>query len=276
MQKEKVSIVLPTYNRAHILKRAVDSILAQTYPYFELLIIDDGSTDGTKELIESYQDDRIRYYYAGLNQGAAAARNFGIARAECDYIAFEDSDDMWYPAKLEKQMHALKQAGEAVGFVYHKISYDMGNGYCAILPAETLPAEKKSGDIYAQLFYDNLVPCPAILAKRTCIEAAEGFDTDLRALEDYDFALKMAKHFQAVFLDEVLLEAAYSNSGVSGNAVNYLLASCRLVQKYKEDYLKTDTFNHRIEIILRDSEAIGMQAQFVSLLEQMLQSKEGR
>lgn len=274
MQQEKVSIILPTYNRAHILSRAIDSILAQTYPYFELLIVDDGSTDGTKEVIESYQDDRIRYCYAGLNQGAAAARNYGIERAKCEYIAFEDSDDIWHPIKLEKQMNAIRQAGEEVGFVYHKISYDMGNNYCAILPSEQIPLEQKSGDIYAQLLYDNLVPCPAILARRTCIEAAGGFDTELKALEDYDFALKMAKHDKALFLDEVLLEANYSNDGVSGNAVNYLLASCRLIQKYKEDYLATDTFNHRIEIILRDSEAIGMQEQFVGLLEQMLQAKE--
>ncbi len=273
MKNEKVSIVLPTYNRAHTLKKAVDSILAQSYPHFELLIVDDGSTDGTKTLIEGYEDDRIRYCYAGLNQGAAAARNFGIERAECEYIAFEDSDDIWYPTKLEKQMNALREAGEETGFVYHKISYDMGNHCCAILPSEKIPLEQKSGDIYAQLLYDNLVPCPAILARRCCIEAAGGFDTELKALEDYDYALKMAKHYKAVFLDEVLLEAAYSCDGVSGNAVNYLLASCRLIQKYKADYLATDTFNHRVEIILRDSQAIGMQEQFVGLLEQMLQAE---
>lgn len=270
MREEKVSIILPTYNRAYILKKTLESILEQTYSCFELILVDDGSTDDTRQLVESYGDARICYYNPGSNQGAAAARNYGIARAACDYIAFADSDDIWHRDKLEKQLRVLRKTGPDTGFIYHKIAYDLGEGRYAILPSEDLPAEKKSGDIYAQLLYDNLVPCPSILAKRECIKQAGEFDTELKALEDYDFALKMAVNYQAVFLDEILLEASYSTSGVSGNAVNYLLASCKLVQKYRKDYLKTDTFNHRIEVILRDSQAIGMQEQFVGLLERML------
>ena len=78
MEKEEVSIIIPTYNRADSLKKSVASVLEQTYPWFELIIVDDGSTDNTKELVESFGDNRIRYYYAGLNQGAAAARNYGL------------------------------------------------------------------------------------------------------------------------------------------------------------------------------------------------------
>lgn len=272
MEKEKVSIILPTYNRAHMLEKSLGSVLAQTYPWFEVILVDDGSTDNTKELVESYEDERIRYYYAGLNQGAAAARNFGLERAEFDYIAFQDSDDVWHKDKLEKQMKALKSAERDVGVVYHKIAYDFGEGRYAILPSEQIPEEKKSGDIYEQMLYDNLVPCPSILAKRSIIAETGGFTTELKALEDYDFALKLTRASKVSFLNEVLLDATYSENGVSGNAVNYLVASCRLLSKYKEDYLRTDTFNHRLEVILRDSEAIGMQEQFVHLLEQMLRN----
>lgn len=270
MQQEKVSIILPTYNRAHLLGKTLKSILSQTYPSFELILVDDGSTDDTRQLVESYGDKRIRYYNPGINQGAAAARNYGMAQADCDYIAFADSDDIWHVGKLEKQMRVLQKTDSTTGFIYHKIAYDLGEGRCAVLPAEELATEKKSGDIYAQLLYDNLVPCPSILAKRRCIEQAGEFDTELKALEDYDFALKMAAGYHAAFLDEILLEASYSTTGVSGNAVNYLLASCRLVQKYRDDYLRTGTLNHRIEVILRDAQAIGMQEQFVSLLERMI------
>lgn len=272
MQQEKVSIILPTYNRAHLLGKTLESILGQTYPFFELILVDDGSTDDTRHLVEKFGDRRIRYYNPGINQGAAAARNYGMAQADCDYIAFADSDDIWHRDKLEKQMDVLKRTDITTGFVYHKIAYDLGEGRCAVLPSEELPPEKKSGNIYAQLLYDNLVPCPSILVKRQCLEQAGEFDTELKALEDYDFALKMAAGYQAVFLDEILLEASYSTTGVSGNAINYLLASCRMVQKYRDDYLRTDTLNHRIEVILRDSEAIGMQEQFVSLLERMIKA----
>lgn len=272
MAKEKVSIILPTYNRAHMLEKSLGSVLTQTYPWFEVILVDDGSTDNTKEVVEAFGDKRIRYCYAGLNQGAAAARNFGLERAECEYIAFQDSDDVWHRDKLEKQMEALQNARSDVSVVYHKIAYDFGEGRYAILPSEQVAEEKKSGDIYGQMLYDNLIPCPSILARRSAIAEAGKFDTELKALEDYDFALRLAKAGKALFLNEVLLDAAYSENGVSGNAVNYLVASCMLLSKYKEDYLRTDTFNHRVEVILRDSEAIGMQEQFVHLLEQMLQN----
>ncbi len=262
-----VSIILPTYNRADILGLAIESIQKQTYPDFELLIIDDGSTDRTEEVVRSYQDDRIRYHKLTENGGQANARNYGIRQAQYDYIAFEDSDDRWRPKKLAVQMEAMRQAPPAVGFVYHKIRYDMGGGYEAILPSEQIDINKKSGNIYAQMLYDNLVPCPSLLVKKECLIKAGGFDTDMKSLEDYDLALKLAKLYEACFVDEALLDASYSTNGVSGQAVNYLVASCYLIQKYKKDYLETDTLNHRIEIILRDAEAIGMQEQFIKLLE---------
>jgi len=271
MAKEKVSIILPTYNRAHMLEKSLGSVLTQTYPWFEVILVDDGSTDNTKEVVEAFGDKRIRYCYAGLNQGAAAARNFGLERAECEYIAFQDSDDVWHRDKLEKQMEALKASGKA-GFCYHKMQYDFGGGRYAVLPDERIPLGRKSGRIYDQLLYENMVSTQMILATRECIKETGLFDLEFKAMEDYDYALRMAARYEAVFLDEVLLDASYSENGVSGNSVNYLVASCMLLSKYKEDYLRTDTFNHRVEVILRDSEAIGMQEQFVHLLEQMLQN----
>lgn len=273
MAKDKVSIILPTYNRAHMLKKSLGSVLAQTYPWFEILLVDDGSTDNTRELVEAYGDKRIRYYYAGQNQGAAAARNFGLERADGEYIAFQDSDDVWHKDKLEKQMNAIRDADESVGVVYHKIAYDFGAGRYAILPSEQIAEERKSGMIYAQMLYDNLIPCPSMLVRRSAVVETGKFDTDLKALEDYDFALKLTKKYKAYFIKEVLLEASYSNQGVSGNPANYLIASCMLLAKYKRDYLQTDTFNHRVEVILCDAEKIGMKEQFVQLLEKLLKSE---
>ena len=272
MAKEKVSIIIPTYNRAHIIKNAIDSVLSQTYPWFEIIIVDDGSTDNTREVIESFKDERIRYYYAGLNQGASAARNYGLKKAQYDFIAFEDSDDIWYADKLEKQMKILCNAKPEVGIVYHKIVYDFGGGQYAVLPSEEIPEEKKSGDIYAQMLYHNLIPCPSILARRSAIMDAGEFDIELKALEDYDFALKLTRKYKACFVNEILLKASLFDQGVSSNPINYLVASCMILARYKNDYLQTNTFNHRIELILRDAEAIGMKEKFVQLLEKMLQN----
>lgn len=233
--------------------------------------MDDGSTDETKTVVASCKDPRIRYFFTSINSGAGAARNFGIKNAaeDSDFIAFEDSNDQWHRDKLEKGLEAFEKDPDA-GFCYHKIRYDMGKGYSAILPDERIPLEKKSGDIYAQLLYDNMVDCPAMLIKRELVRELGGFDESLKALEDYDLALRMAKRKRALFVDKVLLESTYSTTGVSGNSVNYLISSCRILAAYKEDYLATKTFDHRMEIILRDAKSVGVEEQIVELMSKLL------
>lgn len=272
MNRPKVSVIIPTYNRAYILGKAIDSVLAQTYDNFELIIVDDGSTDNTEELVKSYKDERIRYCYTKINKGAAAARNYGIGNATCDYIAFEDSDDAWRPDKLEKQMKVMLDDSNEVGFVYHKIAYDMGHGRVAILPSEEVPVESKSGNIYKQLLYDNLVDCPSLLVRKSCLDKVGVFDESLKALEDYDLALRLGKTYRAGFVNEVLLDSTFSYTGVSGSSINYLTASCMIVHKYKKDYIETGMLKHRLEIILRDAEAIGAKDKFVALLEKIMVS----
>lgn len=103
----RVSVVIPTYNRADIITRAVDSVLAQTVDDIEVLIIDDGSTDGTRALIEDIDDSRVRYLAHDTNRGVSAARNTGVEAGRGEYVAFLDSDDEWLPRKLERQLSAL-------------------------------------------------------------------------------------------------------------------------------------------------------------------------
>ena len=139
---EPVSIILPTYNRADKLGDAIGSVLAQNYETFELLVID------------SYEDKRVRYYRMGKNSGQSKARNVGMQMAKYDYLAFEDSDDLWRQGKLEAQMDAMLHADPDVGMVYHKFRYDLGDGRGMTLPDEKIPADRKSGDIYAQLLWN--------------------------------------------------------------------------------------------------------------------------
>ena len=127
-----------------------------------------------------------------------------------------------------------------------------------------------TGRLTAQLLYDNLVDCPSMLIRRDVLEKAGYFDEILKALEDYDLALRLARLAPAAFVNEILLDSSYSTSGVSGSAVNYLTASCVLLGKYKKDYLETDNFNRRVEIILSDAERTGIKEQIISFLEKVL------
>ena len=274
MEQIYVSIILPTYNRAKKLGKAIESVLRQSYPYFELLIIDDGSVDQTEQVVNSYKDERVKYYKMSQNGGQSKARNYGMKLANYDYIAFEDSDDLWNEKKLELQMETMLEAEQAntkVGFCYHKLKYDMGEGRYFILPDEKVSLEQKSGDIYAQLLWDNLIGMPTLLVKKECLDEIGYLDEEMNCLEDYDFVLRLARSYHGVFVDEVLLDAEFSTNGVSGDSYKYLIASCILVQKYKRDYISTNTLNHRLEIILRDAKRMGIEEQIIELLEKIMQ-----
>lgn len=270
-QREPVSIILPTYNRSKKVGKAIESVLNQTYPYFELLVIDDGSTDNTEQVVEGYDDKRLIYYKLPVNVGQSGARNQGMQLAQYDYLAFEDSDDLWRPQKLEKQMQAMQTADDKVGLVYHSYRFMAEGNTLSVMPDVDRHSTKMSGNIYAELLHDNLVGMPAMLIKRECIQKSGGLDESLKCLEDYDFVLRIAKNYDLLFIDEVLLDAEYSGAGVSGNVHQFLIASCMILQRYKHDYLATGNFNYRLECILSDAKTLGIQDEIVSLLEKLMQ-----
>ena len=117
-----VSIIIPTYNRSRLIARAVKNVLNQTYQDFELIIVDDGSTDGTREVVAGFSDERIRYVQHDKNRGEAAARNTGIKVARGEYIASHDSDDEWLHEKLAKQIRAFENCSPEIGVVYTALS----------------------------------------------------------------------------------------------------------------------------------------------------------
>src|ERR1700737_4457090 len=114
----KVSVIIPTYNRAELLRSAIISVLTQIFQDFEVIVVDDASRDNTQNVVHSFNDRRIRYIRNGMNKGDAVARNVGITNSSCEYIAFLDDDDEWLPEKLEKQINLLENSSPNVGVVH--------------------------------------------------------------------------------------------------------------------------------------------------------------
>ena len=146
MKNPLVSVIIPTYNRKHLLKEALGSVFSQTYKNLQVIVVDDGSTDNTQDIISDFKDKRITYIKQG-HRGASSARNKGIENAKGEYTAFLDSDDRWLPTKIEKQMDVFKNSKVNPGVVYCGIEYMDENG--KKIRGERLPAYR--GNIFLHL-----------------------------------------------------------------------------------------------------------------------------
>lgn len=195
-----VSVILPTYQRAHTLGRALASVLAQTFQDYELLVIDDASTDDTVDVIARFDDPRLRYLRQDTNRGVAAARNRGLAEARGEFVAFLDSDDEWLPRKLARQLEVFEQHGVEVGLVSTGIEVVDAEGATRCL------APTQSGDIQAALLLDNVVygGGSSVMLRRGVVERAGTFDETLHALEDYDYWLRIAQFYRVEHATEPL------------------------------------------------------------------------
>lgn len=201
---ELVSVIIPTYNRMGTLERSVYSVLNQTYTNLELLIIDDGSDDGTEAYIKAIGDHRIRYYRNEHNIGPSASRNRGAALAEGSLLAFQDSDDEWRPDKLQILMEAMRQTEGDVAVVYHEMQE--ADGEKALIPSKEIPLAKKTGDIFEYMLLYPLIGIPASLIKKSCFDECGGFCEKLKSLEDYEFFLRLAENYRILFVEEPLIK----------------------------------------------------------------------
>jgi len=261
-----VSIIIPTYNRAHIIEKAIKSVLNQTYEYFELLIVDDGSKDDTIAVVEAIDDDRIRVLSYGENRGQAFARNYGVQNSKYDLIAFQDSDDEWHSDKLEKQMKALANASPEVGMIYTKYHDDDGT----IFPQDWVPMEQRSGRMLPYLLRGNMIGTPTMLIKKECFLAAGGFNNDLRCVEDYEFVLRFADMYEIGYLDENLLTVHDSKGSVNYQMDKYLSAMLFIIDKWKVQLLEYDLLEYVIDDFLAKAKRIGAEMQMAEYLQQIL------
>lgn len=239
-----VSVIIPAYNAERFIADAVRSVLDQSWRELEVIVVDDGSTDGTADRVRPFlADPRVRYVRQE-NAGPAAARNRGIELAHGDYVAFCDADDLWLPAKLERQMPLFRNP--AVGLVYCLGDQFTDSGGPVTLGA---PLPPQRGKTFWEVLAGNFLMLPTAVVRRQCLEHVGGFDAALRTAEDSHLYARLAHEYEFDYVDEVLFRRRVHADSLSLRpdiAPTTLEALRRIAELYPECSLRTSRRMRRI------------------------------
>lgn len=240
-----VTAIITTHNRIDVLPRAINSVLNQSYKDIELIVVSDGSTDGTDEYMKSYeQDNCVRYISYTPGHGGNYARNQGILNAKGEYLAFLDDDDEWLPEKIEKQVAVLNKNPEA-GLVYaavRSIYVNEGIDYCFF--------PKYEGDLSKRILIGNCIGTTSCVMVRRELVADELFDEELKAMQDHEMWIRLCQKTKVAYCNEVLLnyynqtktKQVTSNSDIYPLCKEYIHDKHKLLYNQLTDKEKTSLF----------------------------------
>jgi glycosyltransferase involved in cell wall biosynthesis len=210
----QISVIIPTRNRAGFVAGAIKSVLAQSLRDLEIIVVDDGSSDNTAAVIESFRQPGLVYLRHDQSRGGAAARNTGILRATGEYVAFLDDDDEWYPEKLSRQMDVMLSSPPEVGAVY--TGYFIVDRSNAQIRGQIVPTER--GDLYEALLASNCIGgTSSVLLRRACFDEIGLFDERLPSFQDYDLWLRIARKFHFDYVREPMLRYFVHNEKIWTN-----------------------------------------------------------
>jgi len=207
-----VSVIVPTHNRAHLVAEAVDSVLAQTFGNLEVIVIDDGSTDNTLEVLQTFSDSRIRVIRQN-NLGISGARNTGIRAARGKYIAFLDSDDIWLPELLATEVPVLEERPE-IDIVYAKAQAMDAAGNPK--PQTLGTTERFPGEYLRSMLYGFFGCLPTTILRRECFDSVGLFDESLKGRVDWDMFLRMSQYHRFRFINRVLARYRFHEGRTTG------------------------------------------------------------
>jgi glycosyltransferase involved in cell wall biosynthesis len=226
-----VSVVIPTYNRRTALARAIRSVVAQSCRDWELIVVDDASTDETEGVVRSFGDRRLLYVRHTQNRGGSAARNSGIGRAQGRYVAFLDSDDEWFPEKLAGDIAAFTSSGDGVGLVYCGKELVDPDGRLLLRRIPTV-----QGDVYRQLLaHDFIGSCSRVAVRKDVLEAVGGFDENLPSAQDWDMWLKVAKVTKLACVPKCLVRRHLGHEQISGSLKRICDGHMKVVEKHLKE-----------------------------------------
>lgn len=233
-----VTVIIPTFNRALMLRQAVESVFAQTFTDYEIVVVDDGSTDETVHVLHPVIS-KIHYYYKPQG-GPSQARNYGIARASGEYVAFLDSDDQWDPRFLEVVMEKAR-GNPSLGLIstVHRV---MPSG----MRRPKISQSQLEGDLYPLLFQKNVITTSAVLVKRTCLLKVGAFNENLAQAEDYDLWLRIAREYPIAVINNPLCFWHDHPSNVSRDELTHRLCLQNVVtSNYDADRISPKNFRLR-------------------------------
>ena len=230
----KIAIIIPTHNRQGMVLRAIDSVLNQSYKNFELIVVDNGSTDQTKAWIEREPDPRLKYFFTP-KKGVAHARNFGVKQTNCDWICFLDSDDIWRKHKLSEQLRFHDQNRK----IFISQTDDVW-----IRHSKRVNKKKqhqiREGNLFQQSLKLCLICCSSVMIKKSLFLDLGGFDESLPTCEDYDLWLKITAKYPVGFIPKVLVTKF-------GGHADQLSKSFEVMDRYRirslENLLTSDFLN---------------------------------
>jgi glycosyltransferase involved in cell wall biosynthesis len=245
----RVSVVIPVFNRPGAVRCAIDSVLAQTFQDFEVIVVDDGSTDQTAAAVRAVQDPRIRLVRHDQRRGGSAARNSGIRASTAPYVAFLDSDDEWLPSKLERQLQ-LFEGRHDLGLVYTGADWVYPDGSTRTMPGRRYP------DLARRLLTANVIGETSLgMVPRHVLDQLGGFDETLPSSQDLDLWLRICQRFSAEVDPDPLVKVTKSddrgritNDFANGARGRDLFCAKHRVQMINHgvlhEYLRTSGWRH--------------------------------
>ncbi|BAY12841.1 glycosyltransferase [Calothrix sp. NIES-2098] len=221
-----VSVIIPVYNGEKTIKKTIESVLNQSLSDLEIIVINDGSTDSTEEIVKSISDSRLKIF-SYPNAGLSASRNRGLSLAACDFVSFIDADDLWTSDKLESQMQALL-AHENAALAYSWTDFiDADDNF-----VRTGARAKVTGDAYTKLLLSNFLENGSNpLIRKEAFTKVGNFDESLRAAEDWDMWLRLADSYEFVVVPQVQILYRISASSMSSNFKKQEVESLKVIER---------------------------------------------
>lgn len=226
-QPPLVSVVIPTLDRPHLLGRAIRSVLAQSYPSFEVWVIDDSAAESARQVAEGFGDQRIKYV-RNTRKGANPARNLGIRLSRGRYVAFLDDDDEWLPEKLERQVGLLQRSDASTGGAFCHFRYiDPEKGFSKVV---RVPGHNSLEDSLAAM--GQMGTTSTIMVKKEVFDAVGAFDEGFPALQDAEMVMRISQRYRLASVPQVLVKYYATKISITKNPFNKVEAHLLLMRRY--------------------------------------------